>query len=120
VGLDLTPEDSTGWNDSSSSRNEESTMRKSRHTEEQIIKVLNQAEAGRKIKDLCRAEGISQETFDRRRRTCGGLDVSEAKRLEELEYENRRLNQPLRICARVFFIVGSPQKNLRWAIADER
>ena len=68
-------------------------MRKSRISEEQIIKILNEAETGRKIKDLCRDHGIAQETFCRWRRKYGGMDVSEAKRLKDLADENRRLKK---------------------------
>jgi len=66
---------------------------KRRFTEEQIIGILKEAEAGRTVKDVIREHGISQDTFYRWRRKYGGLEVSEAKRLRELEDENKRLKR---------------------------
>jgi putative transposase len=66
-------------------------MRKSRFSEEQIIRVLGQVEAGQRIKDVCREHGVSEGTYHRWKAKYGGLDVSEARRLRELEEENRRL-----------------------------
>ena len=67
-------------------------MRK-RHTEEQIIGVLKEAEAGAKTVDLCRKHGISDATFYKWKAKFGGMEVSDAKRLRALEDENRRLKQ---------------------------
>lgn len=66
-------------------------MRKSRFSEEQIIGVLKAVESGRKVADVCREQGISEGTYFRWRAKLGGLEVSEARRLRELEEENRRL-----------------------------
>lgn len=64
-----------------------------RHTEEQIIGVLKEAEAGMKTSELCRKHGISDATFYAWKDKYGGLTVSEARRLRGLEVENRRLKQ---------------------------
>ena len=66
-------------------------MRKSRFTEEQIIGVLKAVESGRKVAEVCREHGIAEGTYFRWKAKYGGLEVSEARRLRELEEENRRL-----------------------------
>ena len=66
-------------------------MRKSRFTEEQIIRVLEQVQSGQQVKDVCREHGIAEATYYRWRSKFGGMDISEARRLKELEAENRRL-----------------------------
>jgi putative transposase len=66
-------------------------MKKTRYTEEQIIGVLKQMEAGRKVADLARELGVSEATLYTWKSKYGGLDVNEARRLKELEDENRRL-----------------------------
>jgi putative transposase len=66
-------------------------MKKSRFTEEQIIGILKQHEAGVKVADLCREHGISAPTFYAWKSKYGGLEVSEAQRLRAMEDENRRL-----------------------------
>ncbi len=66
-------------------------MRKSRFSEEQIIGVLKAVESGQKVADVCREQGIAQGTYFRWKAKFGGLEVSEARRLRELEEENRRL-----------------------------
>jgi len=68
-------------------------MQKSRYREEQIIGILKQHEAGVKTADLCREHGISEATFYNWKAKFGGLDVSEAQRLRQMEDENRRLKQ---------------------------
>ena len=68
-------------------------MRQRRFTEEQIIGVLKQAEAGIKTAEICRQHGISSATFYKWKGKYGGLEVSEARRLRQLEDENRRLKQ---------------------------
>ena len=71
-------------------------MKSSRFSEEQIIGILKQAQAGMKIVDLCRTHGISDVTFYKWRSKYGGLEVSEAKRLRRaLEAENMKLKQLL-------------------------
>jgi putative transposase len=68
-------------------------MKKSRYTEEQIIGILKQHEAGIKTADLCREHGISTATFYGWKSKFGGMAVSEAARLRQMEDENRRLKQ---------------------------
>ena len=64
-----------------------------RHTEEQIIGVLKESEAGMKTSELCRKHGISETTFYKWKDKFGGLTVNEMRRLRALEDENRRLKQ---------------------------
>ena len=66
-------------------------MKRRRFTEEQILAVLKDGEAGRKVADLCRTHGISEQTYYRWKSKYGGLELSELKRLKQLEDENRRL-----------------------------
>jgi putative transposase len=66
-------------------------MRKSRFSEEQIIKILKEKEAGAKLTDVCRRHGISEQTFHRWKAKFGGMEINEARRLKQLEDENRRL-----------------------------
>ncbi|KVC90726.1 transposase [Burkholderia ubonensis] len=68
-------------------------MKKSGFSEEQIIGVLKEADAGMKVADLCRKHGISDATFYNWRSRYGGMDVSEARRLRQLEEENQRLKR---------------------------
>lgn len=68
-------------------------MKRKRFSEEQIIGVLKESEAGSKTDDLCRRHGISTATFYAWRKKYGGLEVSEARRLRELEVENAKLKR---------------------------
>lgn len=68
-------------------------MKKTKHTEEQIIGVVKQMESGRAVKDLAREMGVTDQTLYNWRSKYGGMDVNEARRLKSLEDENRRLKE---------------------------
>ncbi len=68
-------------------------MKRKRFTEEQIIGILNEAEQAGNIREICRLNNISEQTFYRWRTKFGGMDVSEAKRLKDLERENTELKK---------------------------
>ena len=70
-------------------------MKRSRFTEEQIIGILREQEAGVPVADLCRKHGLSSPTFYKWKAKYGGMDVSEARRLKALEDENAKLKRLL-------------------------
>ena len=70
-------------------------MKRSRFTEEQIIGILCEQEAGLAVTELCRKHGVSSPTFYKWKAKYGGLDVSEARRLKALEGENAKLKRML-------------------------
>jgi putative transposase len=70
-------------------------MKRSRFTEEQIIGILRDQEAGMRTADICRKHGISEATFYKWKAKYGGLDVSDARRLRALESENAKLKKLL-------------------------
>ena len=74
-------------------RPEEDTVRRSRFSEERIVGVLKEHEAGAELAPLCRRHGISAQTFYRWKQKYGGLQVNEARRLKALEEENARLKR---------------------------
>jgi putative transposase len=83
-------------------------MKRARFSEEQIISVLKEARGGAKVSELCRRHGISDATFYTRRSKYGGLEVSEMRRLRQLEEENRRLKA----------IVADQALDIRGALKD--
>jgi putative transposase len=68
-------------------------MKRSKFTDEQILKIVREGEAGRKVADLCRTHGITEQTYYRWKAKFGGMELSEMQRLTTLEDENRRLKQ---------------------------
>ncbi len=68
-------------------------MRKSRYSEEQIIRVLQEVESGRTVKEVCREYGVATATYYNWKSKYGGMEVNDARRLRELELENRRLKK---------------------------
>lgn len=67
--------------------------RRKRHTPEQIAPIMRQQEAGLKVAEVCRQNGISEQTFYRWKSKYGGMGSLELRRLEHLEEENRRLKK---------------------------
>ena len=68
-------------------------MKQGKYSEEQIVKILKEADAGVKVSDLCRKYGFSDATYYNWKAKYGGMGLSEIKRLRQLEDENRRLKQ---------------------------
>jgi len=68
-------------------------MKKIKHSESEILSILKKQEQGMKVADICREHGISDATFYNWKSRYGGMEISELKRLKELEYENARLKR---------------------------
>ena len=68
-------------------------MKKSRFTESQIVAVLKEAESGAPVQDVCREQGISENTYYNWKSKYGGMELSDIRRMKELEDENRQLKQ---------------------------
>jgi len=68
-------------------------MKRTRFNEQQIITILKEAQSGVRVADLCRRHGVSPSTFFNWRSRYGGLEVSELRRIKQLEEENRRLKR---------------------------
>ena len=68
-------------------------MKRSKFSEEQIVRILKEADAGGTVKDLCRRHGIATATFYQWKSKYGGLEASDLRKLKELEHENSRLEK---------------------------
>ena len=68
-------------------------MRRSKFTDAQILAIVKEGEAGRKVSDLCRTHGITEQTYYRWKSKYGGLELSELRRLKQLEDENNKLKR---------------------------
>ena len=68
-------------------------MKRSKFSGEHILAIVREGEAGRKVADLCRAHGITEQTYYRWKAKYGGMELSEMQRLKQVEDENRRLKQ---------------------------
>lgn len=68
-------------------------MKKTRFSETQIVAILKSADAGLKVKDLCREHGISEATYYNWKSKYGGMEASDVKRMKELEAENAKLKR---------------------------
>ena len=68
-------------------------MKRSKFTDEQILAIVREGEAGRKVGDLVRTHGITEQTYYRWKAKYGGMELSEMQRLKQVEEENRRLKQ---------------------------
>jgi putative transposase len=74
-------------------KEQEEGMRSKRYSEEQIIRILQEKEAGVALGDLCRKYGMCEQTYYKWQKKYGGMEVNDAKRLRELERENARLKK---------------------------
>ena len=70
-------------------------MKRSKFSDEQILAIVKEGEAGRKVEDVCRTHGLTEQTYYRWKAKYGGMELSEMQRLKQLEDENRRLKRLL-------------------------
>ena len=70
-------------------------MKKNRHSSEQIIRILREAESGKRTEEVCREHNISAQTFYRWRKKYGGMQLSDVRKLKSLEHENAELKKLL-------------------------
>lgn len=68
-------------------------MKRSKFSDEQILAIVREGEAGRKVAELCRTHGITEQTYYRWKAKYGGMELSDMQRLKQVEDENRRLKQ---------------------------
>ena len=68
-------------------------MKQTRYTEEQIVSILKEVESGKVIAEICRQYGVSDQTIYNWKKKFGGMDISEVKRLRQMEAENARLKK---------------------------
>ena len=68
-------------------------MKGTRYSEEQIIRILKEVESGKSVAQVCREQGVSEQTVYRWRSKYNGMEIAELRRLKELEEENRRLKK---------------------------
>jgi len=87
-------------------------MKRARFSEEQIIGILKAAEAVGNIREACRENNISEQTFYRWRRKFGGMEVSEAKKLRELERENTELKKMVSIGSSACVLARGPSMGM--------
>ena len=85
-------------------------MKRSKFTDEQILAIVREGEAGRKVADLCRTHGITGQTYYRWKAKYGGMELSEMQRLKQLEDEN---NKPKQIVADLSLDKGMLQDAIR-------